>query len=510
MITGREVKLCDLRLGRKVNLSFSIGDEAWVLAKDVLCASKRPDICTKFDMASSFIKLGYFPEDTRSRYQEEIFALNGFFENEPKKIGYQAFEDHFKELILSLEKNGYSLQDPPVPVTINLEALNGAHRVATASALRQRIRIRVVDQRPSFDFRFFQGKVSGRTLELAALTYIRESEGIRALILHASLAPKVEETVTREFEGLWEPFYSKALPPNRNLYLNLKKINYSNPREAYRSSWVGSPGDNFAGLRSHVAKSYGPHEIRVIFFHPRGSSNELEEAKKRSRENLGGQKHFIHSTDSHLETFMLASAILHEESLLALSNRPANWSTPLDQVISSYSPSTTSDALPSGEILFGGSVSLDGHGIRKCNDVDLLTDSISDFSRLSVLFAGDTCLDANLPHENSYSSSSAEMSSDYSAHFYVNGMKLAALKEIADMKQRRSRGAKDELDLLSITKYISKNSPTKGAGGFRQSLRGAARSLFSGKLQSAYELYLKLVIAIVSLLSTIKGKLMRR
>jgi len=491
-------------------LGFSIGDEAWVLAKDVFCASKRPDISTKFEMASSFIRLGFFPDDSAARYKEEIFALNGFFEDAPRKIGYQAFEDHFISLIVDLEKNSYSPSGAPVPVTTNLEALNGAHRVAAASALGQHIRIQVIDQRPSFDFNFFRGRVSERTLDLAALTYIRECQDVRALILHASLPPENEQMVTDELQGLWDPIFSKAVEADQNLYLNIKKLNYLNPRELSSSYWAGCPENNFAGLRNHVRKSSGPYGIRVVFFRPRGSTDQLNQAKKTSRENLGGNRHFIHTTDSHLETFMIASAILHEESLLALKNRPASWSTPLDQVIASYRQKSALDVPFSSEILFGGSVSLDGHGIRKCNDVDMLTDSSSDFTRLRSLFGDSNFLDENLSDENSYSGSSASMSSDFSAHFYVNGMKVVSLRRLEAMKQIRSRGANDKLDLLLIMKYMSRNSSTKRSGGFRDTLRWAAASSLSGNLRAAYGLYLRIFIFALPLLSKLKAKLMRR
>jgi hypothetical protein len=450
-------------------LSLEVGHIHRIPARDVFRASMRPDLSFKFELASSYLRLGYVPDGVLNLYRENIFAFNGGFEDSPRKVGVAAFERSFLALIDSLKNYGFLENEEPVYVTPELQAVTGAHRVAAASALGIDIRVQIVDKGPIYDFDFFAHRTTAKNLDLAALIYVREFEEIRALIIHAA----VEETETfgilRRFAPAVKQMYTKSIRPNLTLYTNLKRINYLNPMEKSRSNWAGSQLNGFWGLREHALRSMGKNDIRVVFYFPTASKETTQDIKLQVRERLGLSNHSVHTTDSRLETFLLASAILHEESLLSMQNRAGGLWTKLDAASEVFGGGGKLDAIPDQSILMGGSASLDAHGIRRAKDIDVVVDSEQVPDQYGMLVESGVDVGLHLSMKEGYGATSQELANDFQKHFYFHGLKVVSLKVTHQMKQWRNLGVKDKLDTLSIVHYL------KFSGSLRakHSLRGA-------------------------------------
>jgi hypothetical protein len=464
--------------GRK--LVFEVGEIYRIPARDVFRASMRPDLSFKFELASSYLRLGYVPNGVLNLYRENIFAFNGGFEDSPRKVGVAAFERSFLSLINSLKSRGFLENEEPVYVTAELQAITGAHRVAAASALGIDIRVQVVDKSPIYDFNFFAHRTTTKNLDLAALIYVREFEDIRALIIHASVKESETDGVLRRFTPALKQIYTKSLRPNLTLYTNLKRINYLNPMEKSRSYWAGSQLNGFWGLREHAFRSMGKNSIRVVFYLPTASKETIQDIKLKVRQSLGLAGHSLHTTDTRLETFVLASAILHEESLLSMQNRGGGLWTKLDTASEVLGGAGKFDAIPDQSIVIGGSASLDAHGIRRAKDIDLVVDSehVPDYYRRLMDSGMDVGL--HLSMNEGYGASSQELANDFQKHFYFHGLKVVSLKVTRQMKQWRNLGVKDKLDTQSIVHY----GKFSGSLRAKHSLRGVL-SHFMFKATSA-------------------------
>lgn len=452
---------------------LAVGDELVLPARDVFLSSKRPDLSFKLDFANAYLRLGYVPEGVLNLYRENIFAFNGGFEDFPRKVGVGAFERSFLDLIDSLKTNGFLPEEEPIYISSDLKAISGAHRVAASTALGLDIQVRVVDEAPSYDFDFFSRRTTMKNLDLAALVYVREFEDVRALVIHASVPDSQVNSILAAFAPTIDQIYVKKLRPNLNLYTNLKRLNYLNPMEKLRSSWAGSKANGFWGLREHALKSMGRNDVRVVFFQPRASKEIRQEIKIHVRESLGIPTHSVHSTESRLETFMLATSILHEESLLSMQNRPAGSWTKLDIASEILAGTRGLDGIPDQNLLVGGSASLDAHGIRRANDIDLVADNIEIPDHYRRLIDSKVPAGIHLSIEEGYGASAQELMHDYNSHFYFQGLKVVSLNVAHQMKKWRDLGVKDKLDALSIVHY----GKLSGGIGARHSLRVALIAL---------------------------------
>lgn len=449
-------------------------------ARTVFRASSRPDLSFKFELASAYLRLGYAPEGVLNLYRENIFAFNGGFEDSPRKLGVAAFERSFFALIDSLESNGFLENEEPVYVTKELQAITGAHRVAAATALGIEVRVQVVDEGPIYDFEFFAHRTTTNNLDLAALIYVREFEEVRALIIHAAVPESQTGEILEQFAPTMKQIYTKSFRPNLNLYTNLKRINYLNPMEKSRSHWAGTQLNGFWGLREHAFRSMGKNSIRVVFYLPAASKEITQEIKLHVRESLGLASHSIHTTDTRLETFLLASAILHEESLLSMQNRGAGLWTKLDEASEVLCGASKFDSIPNQSIVMGGSASLDAHGIRRAKDIDLVVDGEHVPDHYRTLMESGVDVGLHLSMDEGYGASSQEIANDFEKHFYFYGLKVVSLKVTQKMKQWRNLGVKDKLDALSIVHYGKFSSSLRP----KHSLRGVL-SHFAFKASSA-------------------------
>lgn len=446
-------------------IGHTLAEPFWVEAGKVFCSSARPDMAAKLEFAQSYIRLGYVPDGVLTRYRNSIFAMNGFYEASPKKMGFEEFYVSFIDLIESLKLYGYLPSFGPVPVSPGLVALNGAHRVAAATALGLKVLVSTYKNLPSFGFDFFAERLTEEDLDLAALTFIRECKNTRAVIAHSTVSEILYGQILSEFEQIADILRIKVLELDTNLYINLKKINYLNPLEFERSSWAGSPENKFRGLRGHVRDSTGGDPIRVIFFRNKNNAEAIVERKEKIRRNAGKDRHYVHTTASHLETFILASSILHRESLLALQNRPHELWNQLDTLYFTTSKTLGNDVLPNQKIVLGGSASLEAHGIRRANDLDVIVDSVEAAKECFERDCGGFEPSYHLAQSEGYPISAAEISRDFDRHLYVNGFKVASLDVIRKMKLSRAKGPKDSMDLVLISKYQElQNSNNSGEG----------------------------------------------
>lgn len=465
-------------------INLRAGDELLLPARDVFRSSKRPDLSFKLEFARAYLRLGYVPEGVLNVYRENIFALNGGFEDSPRKVGVEAFERSFLALIDSLNSHGFLNGSGPVYVSKDLQTINGAHRVAAATALGLNIRVQVLDKSPSFDFDFFANRATVKHLDLAALIYVRECEDVRALIIHSAVPEAEASEILAAFAHIMDQIYVKPLRSNLNLYTNLKRINYLNPMEKVRASWAGSKSNGFWGLREHALKSMGQNDVRVVFFRPKSSKGALQAVKSQVRETLGRSSNSVHSTDTRLETFMVAASILHEESRLAMRNRSSGSWTPLDIASEVLFGDTNLDKIPDQSILLGGSAALDAHGIRRAKDIDLVVDNRELTDHYQRLDKSKVSVGLHLSLEEGYGATSQELLYDHDKHFYFQGLKVVSLKVTHQMKQLRNLGVKDKLDRLSIVDYHQAYEALSQNHSFRVALMHLAFRVGSGGLRN--------------------------
>ena len=85
-----------------------------------LLTHKRFDVVVKYLYAANLSSEFY-----KNAYKEHLKIWNGFHERNPKKNGFEEFDNAFKSII-------NNTVDEPVPVNPDGHIANGAHRLAAA------------------------------------------------------------------------------------------------------------------------------------------------------------------------------------------------------------------------------------------------------------------------------------------------------------------------------------------------------------------------------------------
>jgi hypothetical protein len=407
----------------------------------------------KYEWANAFVKLGFVPEPIRDRYLKSTFAFNGLFEEIPRKSGALEFEKSFVNTIQSLKNGGFNPNISLIPVTNDGYIVNGAHRVAASAALGIDVFTQQVEVKEKFDFDYFLSRDSSKNLETALINLIKFSKEMRIAIVHSNIDPKFDGTIESSLTQVASVVYKKNLVPSLNMYINLQKINYLELDELQKKSWTGTYKNGYRGLRAHAMTCMGPWPIRFYFLRVFNPAS-LIDVKHSIREFLPNYSHSIHTTDNQTETFKVATSILHEESLVALFNRPYRLHTKLDDFITKLENRTF--AVPpkftEPNFLIGGSAAMDAHGIRPSRDIDIL--------KTDTYLKG---LDSESPIDDShgkysrYTSSALEMLLVSESHFYYRGVRLVSLNELLKMKIARSEFPKDLSDIEMIEPYLRRH-----------------------------------------------------
>ncbi len=64
-------------------------------------------------------------------YKNHLQVWNGFFENEPRKVGFNDYNESFKKILNDVKNNNFDWGLSPIPITKNHYPINGAHRIAS-------------------------------------------------------------------------------------------------------------------------------------------------------------------------------------------------------------------------------------------------------------------------------------------------------------------------------------------------------------------------------------------
>lgn len=408
----------------------------------------------RFDLIFKYIYIKYFHLRNKTEfftkiYLEHIRAFNNFHEEFPSdgipKESPQDFIKSFDNLIQSIKLKNFDSQLSLVPIDINGELLDAAHRVSICTYYNKPFTAIVEDLDEYYDYEFFlKRNLCKHIADFGALEYIYLNNSSYIIQLHASVNTCYDNTVEKILNRYGTIFYKKNIFLNFNGYINLKKFTYGNEE----NSWIGTGKNNFRGAKDHARQSYGSFPLRIYILNS-SSQESVIEAKREIREFLKKGNFSIHSSDTHQEAIEMAQLFFNKNSIDMLCSRPYKISTEyIDVLIEKFKSTLTNNHYNVNDFCIGGSAPINIYGIRESNDLDYISDKNYDslFNDKLISYHGD--------QNKFYPHTFTDIIYNPQYHFFYKGIKFISLKESCLLKSKRHEVPKDILDISKIYKKI--------------------------------------------------------
>jgi len=364
-------------------------------------------------------------------YKDHIMVFNGGREN--TKTCVDDFVRCFDELIESVKKHGI-FDDAYVEVNGKGVLVNNAHRFVTAMILKKPIKIVILHSHSyimGYDYKFFTNRLNYGP----ALSPSMKPEWLDKMALHATLYKPNTKVITiypiadtnkdNEVENLLNEngkvFYMKTVKlTDRGL------LNYI--EELYLGEvWIGYTRND------KTRDTQGPHPVRVMFYTP-DEKTDITTLKTRLR-GIYGSRNAVHINDTHSEAIRYAKAILGSIHYLNHGYKLSHRNMEMFQEYKSMIESVNDDFL-----CIDSSFVMAFYGLREANDLDFL------HINTTTQFPYSESIHSHNSEIGHYDKSLSDIIFDPRNHFYVNGVKVASLKVVYDMKRRRG----EEKDLRDI------------------------------------------------------------
>jgi len=375
-----------------------------------LLTHKRLDVVVKYLYASN-LSSDYY----KNAYKEHLRVLNGFYEKNPRKSGFEDFDNTFKSII-------NDTVDEPVPVNDEGHLANGAHRLAAALYHQRPINARQTTQDENYpivaDYNFFRDKgLSSHILKRSALEYAKLKSNTHVVCLFPIAHTRLDEVMDIINEHC-NIFYHSSETLNSTGQLGLIKEIY------LKDGWASEQGIQRKCDQCFMGKT----NITFVLVDAKDLET-VKEMKKKIRSLFNVGNHSVHINDTHEEAIRIAKTVFNDNSIHFLNNRKNATFSNYKNLMSAINPNDNT--------VITGSTVLSLYGLRDCKDIDLI-------------YHENAPVDSHNQYlETHYKLSVDDIVNDPRNHLYYNGYKYVSLDVIKNMKIVRNE-KKDIVDVQLI------------------------------------------------------------
>jgi hypothetical protein len=372
-----------------------------------LLTHKRFDVVVKYMYAKNLSSVFY-----QSIYKEHLRIWNGFTERNPKKNGFEEFDDAFKSII-------NNTVDEPVPVNPEGHIANGAHRLAAALYHQRPINIRNTNADENYpieaDYRVFLNKgLHKHMLQRTTLEYAKLKSNTHVICLFPIAHSRFDEVINIIMKHS-NIFYKSSEVINGTGQLGLIK-------EIYLSDgWASEKG-----IMKKCKQCFrGNNNVTFLLIDAQNLET-VKEMKKEIRALFKVGNHSVHINDYHEDTVRIAKTVFNDNSLHFLNNRKNVLFPNYKKLMANIKPNDN-------EIITGSTV-LSLYGLRDCKDID------------KIYYNNPPADSHNQYVGKLYKLTLDDIFNNPKHHLYYNGFKYVSLDVIKNMKKIRNE-SKDVIDV---------------------------------------------------------------
>jgi hypothetical protein len=358
------------------------------------------------------------------------------------KNSFPVYKEVFCQVSEDVLARGFDAGTSIIPVSRSRSLLNGGHRVSSALFHGKDVAIIETELREvvcGYEY-FWDRGVSKETIEHAVTKIVSLVDNAFVAFLWPSGISKIPD-VTKLFDRV---VYKKQLNLSEKGKLNLLS-------ECYRHmDWVGSERSGFVGLKEKLVECFPNSSpvTMVVFQSPRGVE-EARELKQNIRSINGIGYSSIHITDDAEETLRLVQLLCNDNGLHFLNHAQLVTEKNLE-TIRGIRDAAISCSLSFNDFAVDGSWLLELYGLRRANDIDIL--SISASSKAEACFGYESREREIVFHGKP----ATEVVLDPANFFWWQGVKFVSFQQLRAMKMSRSE-PKDLVD-VKLMHSASKSS----------------------------------------------------
>ncbi|MCR5449554.1 MAG: hypothetical protein K6F23_09160 [Solobacterium sp.] len=399
---------------------------------DLLVNRNRLDLMAKV----LYLKL----RETAPAYAEKLYlehirimTKGSFVEAGSTKTGKAAFIDAFNTLFEGMKHSGYSADALPVPVDEDMQAMDGAHRIACALMLGIPVKIIRLPVKAEFDrysYEWFRERgIEEWCLDQMVLEYVHRKQ-TACLNLWPS-AKGHDAEVEKMLEERFGIVYKKEVSLNENGAFHYLAQIYS------EYSWAQDhDGDGFSGVYRKLLPCFPTFDPVKVYFTDIKDYAEMTAAKENLRDLFGLEKHSMHATDNLKETESMAELLLSENSIDFMNHCQST------KFRNTFELLEQGDHFDYQRTVLTGSIVLALYGIRQAEDLDFISMDDIPGSHNHLL--------------EYYGMSASEAVTDPENWFIYFDRKFMTLENIRRFKKKRNEG-KDRDD-LALIEALAKNA----------------------------------------------------
>lgn len=384
-----------------------------------------------------------------------------------KKQSDVDFHESFKKLYQSVSVNGFDYTKSTPPVTVSHFALNGAHRIATAIALRaEEIPIQRIHSSRVYDwgYKFFLSSgMETHYTDFAMLQWASHVKNVTIVLFWPEAVENKNKMLfaRKMVHELCGPvMYEKSIFLNRHGISILAKHSYG------EQEWLMS---KVKQLQSVFRDETTKLETVVLFVAPKSDYNlRLCKHKIRLYFDLTNPKSAMHIPDHHKETVILSRAVLNENSVFFMNSNGKDECLHVAAEIAnrlSLRPVNPNVFLLPEDIMVDSGAVMSFFGLRDRTDVDLLFQgSINPtvIGNKNGMHVQEHAFEHNKLKKNErawgkehiFSCPVDELFTNPQYYGFCYGIKYVSLQQLISYKKKRGEIGKDEVDVKRVQDFL--------------------------------------------------------
>lgn len=417
----------------------------------------------RFDLIIKYIYAKFYLEHYQTNWHTKIYSehiaafTNGTFqESDTYKNSLYEYLKTFKFLIKNFEERGFDKSKSILPIGTNNTIIDGAHRLALAYLFKSKITTVQLNKKCNYNYLFFEAQgLPKRTADYVAFTYASLNNACRIVNIFPSLS--VDDATI------------KLILQEHGQIVYHTQIKFNEPAQEYlvrqmylEEKWIGSQEDNYKNAAYRARQSFeGKSELSIYLYLPHNEQSAIG-AKTKLRELANKGKSPIHINDTYKETLRLSKIYFNDNTIHFLNKRKSQYFENFYKLFDKYKAWINNLSLNKEDFCIDASAVLTIYGLREAADLDFL------YAK-GQIETGIKLVDCHNAHASHYNFTIDDIIYNPQNHFYFEGVKVAALHVIRDLKINRNE-LKDKVDVqlidsleygaLSIaqkTPYTSKN-----------------------------------------------------
>jgi len=402
---------------------------------------------SRFDILAKYIYGLLLLKERETSYGEDLYHSHLKVWNDCQhgdgKNGIEEYENSFKDLLRSIQREGFNPKKSKINATADHRLINGGHRTAACILLNKPICFEEggVGQ-TNVDYKYFKNKkdfvkegLDIKYCDSIALEYCK----IKPNTFIATIFPSAEgdiEEAERIIASKADIFYKKSLELNLNGALHLMRQMYNG------EIWGGTPESDYAGLKEKARLCFRRERDVNVYAITVTDPKDTTTIKEEVRKVFGIGNHSIHINDTWEETFRLSRAFFNSNSIDMMNVMKPNYYEPYENLSCSLFRNLIRNRIDPDDYCVTASSVLSVLGLREGKDLDYL--------HRGPRIDGHPDIDSHNEYSKGrYSKTIDDIIYNPENHFYFNGLKYASLEVIKDLKEKRGE-EKDKKDLELI------------------------------------------------------------